>query len=199
MNTKAESSPTGGGEDPTLVANATANRTAMQFFQKYERFEVQEMLAQTSFHWFLSQEEHRLQVEPPQGLVMSMKPFPQDKCVIVFPVDEAEESLDFREIHQVLRELVMGLYCLNQVPSITLETNYDQSTSCQIPPAYVDSKVGQIMIDIDYMMKALWHGAYFPKEKRLKFTEKWRSSLNVNPLGVAETKKTILTEFTLAG
>ena len=44
-----------GEVDPTLVANATANRMAAQFFEKYERFEVQEMLAQTSYHWFLSQ------------------------------------------------------------------------------------------------------------------------------------------------
>lgn len=202
MGTKAEAAPSGGLEDPTLVANATANRMALQFFQKYERFEVQEMLAQTSFHWFLSQEEHRLPVEPPIGLVMGMKPFSKDKCVIVLPMadrSKEEENIDFREVHQILRELVMGLYCLNQVPSITLEANFDQSTSCQIPPAYTDTKVGQVLIDIDYMMKALWHGAYFPKEKRLKFAEKWRSSLNVNALGVAETKKIIPTEFALAG
>ncbi|PIK39875.1 hypothetical protein BSL78_23293 [Apostichopus japonicus] len=133
---------------------------------------------------------------------MGMKPFSKDKCVIVLPMadrSKEEENIDFREVHQILRELVMGLYCLNQVPSITLEANFDQSTSCQIPPAYTDTKVGQVLIDIDYMMKALWHGAYFPKEKRLKFAEKWRSSLNVNALGVAETKKIIPTEFALAG
>ena len=55
------------------------------------------------------------------------------------------------------------------------------------------------MTHIDYMMKSLWHGAHFPKEKRLKFTERWRSNLDVNSSGKPETKKPLLTEFIGAG
>ena len=53
--------------------------------------------------------------------------------------------------------------------------------------------------NVDYMMKALWHGAYFPKEKRTKFSERWRSNLDINASGKPETKKPLLTEFTSAG
>ncbi|XP_063964781.1 ankyrin and armadillo repeat-containing protein-like isoform X3 [Lytechinus pictus] len=188
-----------GEVDPTLVANATANRMAAQFFEKYDRFEVQEMLAQTSYHWFLSQDEHKLQAEPPDGIIMSSKPFLNNNCLILMPFDPTVEPIDFRLIHQILRELVMGIYGLNQVPSITLEANFDQSTSCQLPPAYNDTYVGQLLTNVDYMMKALWHGAYFPRDKRTKFSERWRSSLDVNAEGVPESKKIVLTEFTLAG
>ncbi|XP_071497237.1 ankyrin and armadillo repeat-containing protein-like [Diadema antillarum] len=188
-----------GEVDPTLVANATANRMAAQFFERYERFEVQEMLAQTSYHWFLSQDEHKLQAEPPNGLIMTSKPFNNNNCLILMPFDPTVEAIDFRLVHQILRELVMGIYGLNQVPMISLEANFDQSTACQLPPAYNDTYVGQLLINVDYMMKALWHGSYFPRDKRAKFSERWRSSLDVNAEGVPESKKIIITEFLLAG
>lgn len=82
---------------------------------------------------------------------------------------------------------------------IALEANFDQSTSCQLPPAFIDTKVGQILIYIDYLMKGLWHGAYFPREKRVKFSERWRTNLDVNSHGKAETKKTLILEFVSAG
>lgn len=80
-----------------------------------------------------------------------------------------------------------------------MEANFDQSTTCQLPPAFIDTKVGQILIQIDYLMKGLWHGAYFPREKRVKFTEKWRTNLDVNAQGKPETRKTLLLEFVSAG
>ncbi|XP_071948397.1 ankyrin and armadillo repeat-containing protein-like [Antedon mediterranea] len=188
-----------GIDDPALVANATANRLAAQVFEKYERYEAQEVLAHTSYHWLLSAEEHRLPVETPRGLIQSMKSFPQNNCVFAVPVDETVEPWDFREIHQIVRELVVGIYGLNQVPSVFLEANFDSGTACNMPPAYNDTRVGQLLINVDYMIKALWHGSYFPKDKRHKFAERWRSNLDVNQHGVAETKKTILNEFLLAG
>ena len=116
------------------------------------------------------------------------------------PVDDSVPSLDMREVHQLIRELSMGIYGMNQMPILQLEANIDQSTSCQLPPAYLDTRVGQVMINVDYMMKGLWHGAYFPIEKRLKFTERWKSSLDVDPnTGRAATKKPFVTEFTAAG
>jgi hypothetical protein len=115
------------------------------------------------------------------------------------PEDPDVAALDLREIHQIVRELTIGIYSLNQLPTVALEANFDQSTSIQLPPAYLDTKVGQVMCNIDYMMKALWHGAYFPKEKRTKFTERWRSNLDVNSNGKPETKKPLITEFISAG
>ncbi|XP_033640039.1 ankyrin and armadillo repeat-containing protein-like isoform X1 [Asterias rubens] len=187
------------GEDPALIATATANRMATQFFEKFERFELQETIAQTSYHWFVSAEEHKLQAEPPSGVIMSMQPFADNNCVLLLPYDSTIEPLDYREIHQVLRELVVGIYGLNQVPSLSLEVNFDQATTCQLPPAYIDTHLGQTLINIDYMMKGLWHGVYFPRDKRIKFNERWRSSLDVNAMGEPQSKKVILTEFMMAG
>ena len=119
--------------------------------------------------------------------------------MILFPEDSDSAPLDYRELHMIIRELTYGIYIMHQTPLICLEANYDQSTSCQLPPAYHDTRVGQIMINVDYIMKCLWHGAYFPKEKRSKFSERWRSNLNINQNGKPETKKSLLTEFLNAG
>ena len=109
-------------------------------------------------------------------------------------------ALDMREVHQLIRELTLGIYGMNQMPVLHLEANVDQSTSCQLPPAYFDTRVGQLMINVDYMMKGLWHGAYFPHDKRLKFSERWKSSLDIDPsTGRAATKKPFVNEFTSAG
>ncbi|XP_077867464.1 LOW QUALITY PROTEIN: ankyrin and armadillo repeat-containing protein-like [Saccoglossus kowalevskii] len=187
------------GDDVAPASQSTANRIAAGYFEKFERAEVQEMLAYSSYQWYLSADEFKVSIDAPKGLIASMKPVSENHCVFMLPERPDIQQLDFREIHQIVRELVIGIYCLNQIPCITLDANFDQSTSCQLPPAYNDTRVGQLLLNVDYMMKALWHGAYFPKEKRSKFSERWRSNLDVNANGKPETKKTILTEFTAAG
>ena len=174
-----------------------AQRNASAFLEKYERYDLQELLAFTSTNWLLSTEDFKASTEPPPGLISSLNAIHDPNCLILIPHDS--QSLDFREIHQIIRELTIGIYVLNQIPSISLESNFDQSSTCQIPPAYQDTRVGQILINIDYMMKALWHGAYFPKEKRTKFSERWRNNLDVNSNRKPETKKPLLTEFASAG
>ena len=102
-------------------------------------------------------------------------------------------------MHNLIRELTLGMYVMHQTPIISLDANYDLATVCNLPPAYQDTRVGQLLIAVDYMMKALWHGAYFPKDKRTKFSERWRTNLDVNSAGRAETKKPLMTEFLSAG
>lgn len=58
-----------------------------------------------------------------------------------FPVEEGCESCDFKVVHQIIRELTVGIFVLNQVPSLSLEVNFDSSTTVQLPPAYIDTKV----------------------------------------------------------
>lgn len=124
----------------------------------------------------------------------------QSNCaVLLLPKDPDIPPLDYRELHHIVRELTYGIYILNQTPIISMEANNDQSTSCQLPPAYQDTSIGQILANVDYMMKCLWHGAFMPKDKRVKFSERWRSNLDVNHSGKPETKKLLLTEFTSAG
>lgn len=122
-----------------------------------------------------------------------------NECVVLFPEDPDVPPIDYRELHTIVRELTYGIFVLHQTPLISLEANYDQSTSCQLPPAYQDTRIGQILVNVDYMMKCLWHGAYIPKDKRTKFSERWRSNLDINQNGKPETKKPLLMEFTSAG
>ncbi|CAH1788258.1 unnamed protein product [Owenia fusiformis] len=184
-------------DDP--FSGAAAARQANSYFEKFERFDCQEILTQTATNWILSTDEFKLQTEPPSGLITTMPALSNQDCLLLFPENKDVPPIDIREFHQVIRELTMGIYVLNQLPCISLEANFDQSTSCQLPPAYYDTRVGQILINVDYMMKCLWHGAYFPKEKRTKFSERWRTNLDVNSNGRPETKKSLLTEFTSSG
>lgn len=174
-------------------------RNALNFIEKFERYDCQEMLGFMQTHWMLSTEDFRYPTDPPMGLISNINPQNSNTCVILIPEEESVQPLDYRELHQIVRELTMGLFVLNQTPTLSLEANFDQSTTCQLPPAYQDTRIGQIMISVDYMMKALWHGCYFPKDKRTKFSEKWRSSLDVNANGKPETKKTLITEFLRSG
>ncbi|RXM31565.1 Ankyrin and armadillo repeat-containing protein [Acipenser ruthenus] len=52
---------------------------------------------------------------------------------------------------------------------------------------------------MDYLMKGLWHGAYIPKEKKVRFSELWRSSMDVNASGIPQTRKNLYSEFLAAG
>ena len=174
-------------------------KNASAFFEKFERYDCQELLARASTHWMLSTDDFKYPTEAPSGLISQMPNITDSNIFCLIPVEDDVEQLDLREFHQIIRELTVGIYVLNQLPNIDLEANFDQSTSVQLPPAYQDTRVGNILCNVDYMMKALWHGVYFPNEKRQKFSERWRGSLDVNALGKPETKKHILTEFISAG
>ena len=89
------------------------------------------------------------------------------------------------EVHQVIRELVHGIYVFNQTPSISFESNYDCSSACILPSAYVDTFLGQCLFNIDYFVKSLLHGNTVPqREKRLRLNEKWRKVVSENPSGL---------------
>jgi hypothetical protein len=81
--------------------------------------------------------------------------------LILMPYDESIPNIDYREVHQIIRELTIGIFVLNQYPSLILDANFDESTTCVLPSAYQDTKLGQIMINTDYWLKALWHGLSF--------------------------------------
>ena len=179
--------------------DAAAFRTASAYLEKFERYECQELLGYALTHWLLSTEDFKLPVEPPQGIISNMQPISGMTFAFLFPHQEDVPALDMREVHQIVRELTLGIFGLNQVPKIHLEANFDQSSTVQLPPAYQDTRVGQILTNVDYTMKAMWHGSYFPKDKRVKFSEKWRNNLDVNAAGKPETKKALINEFIGAG
>ncbi|CAB1346712.1 unnamed protein product [Coregonus sp. 'balchen'] len=185
-------------DDTAYLASLTAQRNANAFFEKYEKGEVQELLSLTSCNWFLYGDDFTQPAEMPPGIIKQMRNFTESNFIILAPVD-ARVLLDYKVVHQIVRELTVAIYCFNQVPFISLEPNFDQSTSCQLSPAYYDTKVGQILVNIDYTIKALWHGANIPREKRIRFSELWRSSMGVDSNGIPQTKKDVFAEFLTAG
>nr|CAB3221628.1 ankyrin and armadillo repeat-containing protein [Phallusia mammillata] len=109
-------------------------------------------------------------------------------------------DLEYRELHQIVRELTNGIYGGNQMPSLCLEPNFDRSSTCQIPVVYKDTRVGQILVAVDYAMKSFWHGVSVPTKKRSKLSERWRALLDVNTAtGEYSKHKNPISEFTAAG
>lgn len=62
-----------------------------------------------------------------------MQAFSESHIDILFPVDENVTHLDTREIHQLIRELTIGVYSLNAQPLLSLEANVDLTSTCQMP------------------------------------------------------------------
>ncbi|XP_010635143.1 ankyrin and armadillo repeat-containing protein isoform X3 [Fukomys damarensis] len=185
-------------DEQTYLENLAVQRNASAFFENYDRNEIQELITTALASWLSTQEDGHSQLEFPSGIMSQMNNVGFSTAILLMPVDPTA-LLDYREVHQIIRELAVGIYCLNQIPSISLEANYDQSSSCQLPPAYFDTRIGQILIHIDYMLKALWHGIYMPKEKRTRFSEMWRTILDIDPDGKPQTNKDIFAEFSSAG
>ena len=79
-------------------------------------------------------------------MVVGLNPLNSNVCVLMVPEDpvlaENKIGLDYREVHQVIRELTNGIYVLNQTPSISLEALYDQGTWCNLPPGFNDTHIG---------------------------------------------------------
>lgn len=55
------------------------------------------------------------------------------------------------------------------------------------------------MINTDYWLKALWHGSFFERSKRVAFVQKYLNSLDVDSNGNSQCKKSIFKEFLAAG
>lgn len=242
-----------------------AQKLVSGFFEKYERYECQELLGCVGSNWMLSTDEFRLPTETPSGMISQLSSTVSDLCVVLIPCPDPHmhlsgdsqsaisslasakrtnigsapnnsekhvafqptdnssrisngtiapqpstfttklaavpsaggiPPLDLREVYQMVRELTIGLYVMNQLPSCSLEPNFDESTAAQLPPAYLDTRIGQLLVNIDYMLKGVWHGAYFAREKRLKFAERWRALVELNSTsGRPESKRDILSEF----
>lgn len=93
----------------------TASREAATYFDKIERYELQETLAYSSFDWLLSTEDTRITVEPPRGLIAGIQiPSDFNNCLLLIPEEHGIEPLELREMHQIVRELVTGIFILNQ-------------------------------------------------------------------------------------
>ncbi|XP_062434919.1 ankyrin and armadillo repeat-containing protein [Rhea pennata] len=185
-------------DEATHLSNLAVQKNASTFFKKYDQTELQELLTTMSSSWLASKDDIHCPIELPSGLVSQLRNISSRTAILLAPV-VSDIPLDCKEVHQILRELTVGIYCLNQIPLISLDGNYDQSTSCQLPPAYIDTRIGQILISVDYMLKALWHGAYIPKEKRVRFSKLWRSEMDIDADGKPQTEENIFLKFCSGG
>ncbi|KAK3108352.1 hypothetical protein FSP39_006134 [Pinctada imbricata] len=191
--------PSDGNVGDEAYQQAMQERKAMAYFEKFQQPVMQELLGWHKNHWLLS-EDFKMAYDQPVGLIKGLNPKSSNSCVILVEEDPelaaSNFCLDYREVHQIVKELTYGIFVLNQTPMISLEALYDQGTACQLPPAYVDTRIGQLLIAVDYMMKGLWHGAYFPKDKRTKFNDRWRESFRISKVnGKPEKERQFMMEF----
>src|ERR1700722_11959093 len=66
---------------------------------------------------------YQIPTENPSGLIRQMQAFSETHLDILFPVSDNISKLDSREVHQLIRELVVGVYALNSHPLLSLEAN----------------------------------------------------------------------------
>jgi len=70
---------------------------------------------------------------------------------------------------------------------------------------YHDNCAGRLLTEVDAALKCLWHGVCFPRDKRLRFADRWRHILDTNNSDVEqlnadpESRKQLLAEFLSAG
>lgn len=170
------------------------------YFDAFQKEELRELLAQCTASWLLSP-DFRGDSTLPLGLISNLQLSQDPSMTLLFEKEQGVPELEYREIHQVVRELTTGVFAVNQLPFITLEPNYDLSTTCQLPMAYKDTRIGQLLTDVDYAMKSIWHGVGISKGKREKLSERWRTLLDVNTSSGEYDKnsKDPLEEFEIAG
>ncbi|CAF3613919.1 unnamed protein product [Rotaria sp. Silwood1] len=169
-------------------------RNVFDLFSKFDKWDVTELLAARDTHWLLTNADiYKAPTENPIGLIRQLQAFSESHIDILFPVDDSIPRLDTREVHQLLRELTIGVYSLNAQPLLSLEANFDLSSTCQIPTAYIDTRLGQIMINCDAWLKSLWHGVFMSREKRAKFTDRWRHASE------SSLARSVIHEFEAAG
>ncbi|XP_018672731.2 ankyrin and armadillo repeat-containing protein isoform X1 [Ciona intestinalis] len=182
-----------------LRSAGSAHTDGLSYFDNFNKNELRELIAESRASWLLSS-DFRGQAGLPFGLISNMNLSQTEHLTLLFPKQKDVEDLEYRELHQIVRELTTGIFAMSQMPCLFLEPNFDFSSSCQMPMAYKDTRVGQVLLDVDYAMKSLWHGVTVPKNKRLKLSEKWRTLLDINSAtGEMNKEKNPYTEFSNAG
>ena len=174
-----------------------AARDASRFFENFDKtdqkVDLQHAAAYMPYDWLLGDYETlelaSLPAEVAHGLIDNLRPpDEQGRYVIAFP-HAGNKPFHLQELHQIVRELTIGIYVFNQTPSVLLSPNYDQSTSVSLPSAYTNTLVGQVLISVDYYMKCLLHGAMVPIDHVGIFNERWRKLTPTDVQGISDAFK----------
>lgn len=155
-----------------------ASREASAYFDRFNKPSLYHAAAHLNVDWLLSDIPPSLTVEAQQsGLITNLSPENTGKYTLLFPKSTSPTIKQFRlqELHQVVRELVEGIYIFNQAPSISLDSNYDSTTTVSLSSAYHDSLVGEALFAVDYFVKSLLNGSTVAqKEDRVMLLEEWK-------------------------
>ncbi|KAM6258723.1 LOW QUALITY PROTEIN: ankyrin and armadillo repeat-containing protein [Spheniscus humboldti] len=144
-------------------------------------------LTTMSSSWLASKDDIQCSVEIPSGLLGQLKNLCTQTATLLALMDS---DMPVYYVHRILRELAVRICC----PSISSDANYRYRTSCQLPPAYIDTKTGQILISVDYMAE-VWGT---PKEKCVRFFELWCSEMDIDTDGKTQTDGNICQHFQYA-
>ena len=180
-----------------------ASKEASQYFEKVDKSLLYHAGALFETDWFLCSNKDQPNITPwLQGIAylcylkyeyslyyIGLSPPDVDGVyVLAIPhtlTQQCSKHFNAQELHQLVRELVVGMYVFNQTPSVTLESNHDNSMACFLPSAYVDTFLGQSLFSLDYFIKSLLHGCTVSqREKRTRLNEKWRKVASENPAGL---------------
>lgn len=174
-----------------------AARDASRFFENFDKtdqkVDLQHAAAYRPYDWLLGDYEAlelaSLPAEVAHGLIDNLQPPDEHgRYLIAFP-HAGNKPFRLQELHQIVRELTIGIYVFNQTPSVQLSPNYDQSTSVVLPSAYTNTLVGQVLISVDYYMKCLLHGAMVPIDHVGIFNERWRKLAATDVQGINDAFK----------
>lgn len=173
-----------------------ASKQASQYFEKIDKNILYHSGALIDSEWFLCGGKREETLSSSEAFWLKGKHTKSVTIVLLFfsglaPPDEEgyyviaiphSSRHTASELHQIVRELVTGMYIFNQTPSINLESNFDNSMTASLPSAYVDTFLGQSIFSLDYYVKSLLHGSTVPsREKRARLNEKWRKQASESP------------------
>ena len=139
-------------------AAVAAAREAALFLERYDKAELQEAVSRKSNDWLLSLWEGSKQAaDVADGLTPGL-PKPEqytdnEGCCCVFLIDhDPNEPLLLRELQQIVRELVTGIYVFNQLPELQMDPLPDGSTLVNLPHAYQVSGILVSMVMCQFIL-----------------------------------------------
>ena len=157
-----------------------ANAFFEQFDRKEDKVETYHAAAHRPVDWLLAENEDGI---VPEALLKGLDQLQVNQQITFLIPHQVPEALSLAEFHQIIRELVTGIYVFNQLPLLKFEPNFDGTTSCFIPSAYTNTLVGQTMLSIGFFIESLLHDSTVPKEKHQAVNESWRSmSVKTDPV-----------------
>lgn len=166
----------------------TAQKEASAFFERFDRTDTKADLyhagAHRSVDWLLSES---VDGSPREGLIRGLSQLGVNESIVLLLPHTVTEALSLSQFHQIAREVVIGIYVFNQLPSLKFEPCHDSTSSCFLPSAYTNTLTGQTLLSVGYCVESLLHGASVPVEKHSKANELWRGmSVKSDPIEVLQ-------------